>query len=215
MSIRVLIADDHRMFRQALRDYLSAESDIEIVGESGTCKETLQEAARWEPDILLLDIQLPDGNGIELCRELSRSHPLIKTIALTGNSGSLFIGEMMKAGARGYVVKTAGEDELLAAIHAVASGGNFLSRDAASSLANGFRNEGSGAEPPLSLIGRREKEVLQHLAQGKSSAEIGYALGISAGTVEVHRRNLRQKLGIHTTAELTRYAIKVGLIDSD
>jgi len=97
----------------------------------------------------------------------------------------------------------------------VASGGNFLSRDAASSLANGFRNEGSGAEPPLSLIGRREKEVLQHLAQGKSSAEIGYALGISAGTVEVHRRNLRQKLGIHTTAELTRYAIKVGLIDSN
>lgn len=211
MTIRILLADDHRMFREALRVPLGSEPDLEIVGEASTGEETLSAVAQLAPDVLVLDIALPDMNGIEVARRIAHLHPTVRVVALSGFSDRLFVEEMLKAGAHGYVVKSAGSDDLVEAIRAVSSGRHYLSPEVSSALARCLHTETPSGPPPHNVLGRREQEVLIMLAQGRRSGEIAEALGITSGTVDVHRRNIKQKLGIHTTAELTRYAIREGL----
>lgn len=214
MTIRVIVADDHRMFREALRGPLGAEADIDIIGEAGTGVDALAALDQAYPDILVLDIGLGDINGIEVARTAIRRHPALRIVALSGFAERIYVEEMLKAGASGYVVKSAGTDELISAIRAVAAGHRFLSPELTQVMISHIQADGTATAPPPSVLGKREREVLGLIAQGKRSAEIAAHLGIAVATAEVHRRNIKQKLGINTIADLTRYAIHQGMITS-
>jgi DNA-binding NarL/FixJ family response regulator len=212
MTISVMLADDHRMFREALRVPLAAEPDVEIIAEAGSGSDTLAALERISPDVLVLDIGLPDINGIEVARKAIKLHPALRIVALSGFADRIYIEEMLKAGAQGYVVKSAGADELVSAIRAVARGSSFLSPEATQVMLRNIRPGENSAPPPPSVLGKREKQVLSLLAGGKRSADIAASLGIAVATVEVHRRNIKQKLGMNCTADLTRYAVHEGLV---
>lgn len=211
MTIRLFLADDHRMFRQTLRLPLEAEPDLVVVGEASTGQEVLDGLAAAQPDILLLDISLPDIGGIEVAGRVAARFPQVRIVALSGYAEKMFVDEMLKAGALGYVVKSAGADELLFALRAVSKGHRFLSPEITHCL---LPSAGDTSSVPLAALGRREREVLGLLARGQRSSEIALALGISPATVDAHRRNIKQKLGLGSIAELTRYAIRVGLISA-
>ena len=207
MKIRIMLADDHRMFREALRIPLAAEPDIEVVAEAATGTEALALVESTKPDLLVLDIAMPGMNGIETTRRVLARLPELRIVALSGYTDRMFIDEILKAGARGYVVKSAGADELIRAIRAVFAGQFFLSPEITGEV---LRN-GNSHSPKLTVLGQREQQVLRLLTRGMRSTEIATELSISPATVKTHRRNIKQKLGINSTAELTRYAIREGL----
>lgn len=211
MTIRVLLADDHRMFRETLGLLLGMEADIQITGEAGTGTEFLELLRTAPPDVAVLDINLPDMSGIELAQYVSSNHPRVGIVALSGYSDRMFVEEMLKAGARAYVLKAAGGDDLVRAIRAVHEGQAFLSPEIAGALLPRSPTAQAEGPPPLSVLSKREQEVLALVAVGHSSEEIAQALGITAATANVHRRNLKAKLGLRSVAELTRYAIREGL----
>lgn len=206
--ITIVLADDHKMFREALKLSLSSIADIVLVGEAGSGAETLAVVAATRPDVLILDIALPDMNGIEVAKELKQSFTALGIVALSGYADRMFVEEMLKVGATAYVVKSAGADELVAAIRAVARGERYMSSDALNSLKQGVVGKDT---PPCTVLSPREQQVLRLLATGMRSTQIAQELGIAATTVEVHRRNIKEKLGLHSVVELTRYAIREGL----
>lgn len=210
MTIRIMLADDHRMFREAIRGPIEAVPEFSIVAEAGTGRQTLEGAEAYIPDVLLLDIALPDMSGVEVARQVTAWDLGVHIVALSGYSDRMFVEEMLKAGAQAYVLKSSGSEELLAAIRAVMAGQTFLSPEVTSGLLR-YTRSGDSTPPPLTVLGKREQEVLRLLAGGMRSHDIGVELGISTATVDVHRRNIKQKLGLRTTAELTRYAIREGL----
>jgi len=212
MSIRVALADDHRMFREALASALALESDIRIVGEAESGRTAIEMAEKLRPEILVLDIAMPDMNGIEVAQQMRRRCPDVKVIALSGYVDKRFVQEMLKAGASGYVAKAAAGADLVRAIRAVAQGQNYLSPEITGAVLRDYRVSSSRETPPLSLLGRRERQVLALIAEGERSPKIAARLGISPATVEAHRRNIMRKLGIHNIAALTRYAIREGLV---
>lgn len=212
MKTRLMLVDDHRMFREALRLPLAAEADMEIVAEAGSGAEALAVAAACRPDVVVLDVALPDMSGIEVAGRLLAAEPQLRLVALSGYADRLFVAEMLKAGVRAYVVKSAGADELVRAIRAAVEGHVFLSPEVTGvALGQGNRSSEDVA-PPVSVLGPREREVLRLLAGGMRSVAIADALGISPATVDVHRRNIKRKLGLDTVAALTRYAIREGLV---
>lgn len=211
MTIKIALVDDHRMFREVLRVALAAEPDIEVVAEAGSGSEALALVERVELDVLVLDIALPDMSGVEVARQICQRHLTLPVVALSGYADRMFIDEMLKVGALGYVIKSAGAAELLTAIRAVAGGQHFLSAAASDSMLRGLLAERPGAPPPVSILGKREQQVLALIAAGRRSADIAEELGITTGTVSVHRNNLKKKLGLASTAELTRYAVREGL----
>jgi len=211
MNIRVMLADDHRMFREALCIPLAAEPDMEVVAEASTGAEALAGVAEHRPDVILLDIALPDIKGIEVARRIVKRFPEVRIVALSGYSDRLFVEEMLKAGAQAYVLKSSGADELISAIRAVMGGHNFLSPELTSVMMGRAQRDKNAPLPPITSLGKREREVLCLLADGRRSAEIATELGIATATVDVHRRNIKRKLNLFSTAELTRYAIREGL----
>lgn len=214
MTIRILLADDHHMVREALRDRLNLEPDFAVVAEASTGGEALHIMKRDHPDVAVLDIALPEMSGIEVARHISTRYPGIGIVALSGYTDRVFVEEMFKAGALGYVVKSADTMELFAAIRAVARGKRFLCSDLTGLLLSNTSIQGTEATPPATVLTPREREVLRLLAKGKRATEIATDLGIAIATVEVHRRNIKDKVGVRTTAELTRYAIREGLAAS-
>jgi len=212
MSIRIALADDHRMFREALASTLALAPDIRIVGEAGSGRAAIEMAEKLRPEILVLDIAMPDMNGIEVAQRLRASCPEVKVIALSGHVDKRFVQEMLKAGASGYVAKAAAGADLVRAIRAVAKGQEYLSSEVTAAVLRDYRVSSSGETPPSSLLGRRERQVLALIAEGERSPKIAARLGISPATVEAHRRNIMRKLGIHSVAALTRYAIREGLV---
>lgn len=208
MATRIILVDDHDMLREALREKLEREADIDVIGEAGDGPAALRLVADTAPDIVVLDIGLPDMNGVEIAARLSAEHAAVKVIALSMYSDKRFVLEMLKAGAQGYVTKTSAGAELLNAIRTVAAGKRYLGAEAAAALADGVQEEAAGNSVRL---GRREREVLGLLAEGLRTSEIADRLFISTGTVEVHRRNIMRKLDLHTVAELTKYAIREGI----
>ena len=210
MTIRLLLVDDHRMFREALAAPLNAEPDMEVIGEASSGDEALNVIGTLCPDVAIIDIGMRDMTGIELVRKLSKLWPSVRCVALSGHCEKLYVEEMLKSGAHGYVVKASGSAELIAAIRAVTSGHTFLSPEVTKLFTRCSRHEEH--TPPPSVLSRREVELLCLLSSGKRSAEIAEKMGITIATVEVHRRNIRQKLNINTVAELTAYAIREGLI---
>jgi two-component system NarL family response regulator len=208
MSIRVALADDHRMFREALVGTLATEPDIEIVGQADSGRAGIELAQTAHPDVLVLDIAMPDMNGIEAAQRLRVCCPEVKVLALSGYADKRFVQEMLRAGASGYVVKTAAGAELVHAIRAVAKAQHYLSPEITGAILGEYRN----ASPPASVLGRRERQVLALIAEGQRSSAIAARLKISVATVDGHRRNIKRKLGLHTVADLTRYAVREGLV---
>lgn len=213
-AVRIMLVDDHPLIREAIGHLVAGAPDFELVGEVASGKECLERIADLRPDILVLDIAMPDMNGEQVCRELRRRYPELKIIALSGYNDPQFVRAMTKAGAKGYVVKSASGRELIHALRAVASGKNYLSPEVTGAVMSLWEN--SAPSPGLSRpepLGRREREVLRHIAEGHRSAKIATQMGIAVATVEAHRRNILRKLQLHSAADLTRYALRHGMID--
>ena len=214
MTIRLLLVDDHAVVRSGLRMLLATEGDVEIIGEAGTAAEALAAAMDLMPDVILMDIGLPDKSGIDATSEIKARFPDIAIVALTIHEDEEYFFKMLEAGASGYVPKRAAPDELLTAIRAAANGEVYLYPTMAKLLVRDYlvsepadREQTNGKE-----LTEREQEVLTHLAEGESNDEIAKALVISPKTVARHRENIMRKLNLHSRAELVRYAIRKGII---
>lgn len=211
MTIRVALADDHRMLLDALIAVLAHEPDLQVAGVAADGPATLKLVQEIEPDVLVLDISMPGMNGVDVARQLHKEHPKVKILALSAYLDKRFVQEMLKAGAMGYVTKTAALTDLPRAIRAVAEGQNFLSSEITAAVVSEIAPQGTSATPPLSALSPREREVLRLVADGVRTAEIARRLGITEATIEVHRRNVMHKLELRTVAQLTRYAVREGL----
>lgn len=211
MAIRVLLADDHAILRRGLRALLNAEPDIQVVGEAGDGRETVSLAEEVRADVVVMDITMPQLNGIEAARQLQGK---CAVIVLSMHSDEGYVLRALKAGARGYLLKDAVESDLIQAIRAVHKGKAFFSPEISRMLVEdfvlGMRQQGK--EDRYELLTTREREVLQLLAEGKTVKEIAQVLELSAYTVETHKGNLMQKLGLHNVAEVILYAVRKGII---
>lgn len=203
-EIRVLLVDDHQLVRDGLHSRLGETPGIRVVGEAGTGAEALRLAAALQPDLVLLDIGLPDMSGLDVAARLTDVAAGTRTLMLSMYDNREYVLSAIRAGAAGYVLKDASSKEIIAAIRAVAAGGSYYSAPLTVALASG------GSEPPL--LTEREREVLILVAQGNSNKRIAQQLDVSVRTVETHRLNLRKKLGIETPAGLIRYALQQGWI---
>jgi len=214
MKIRLLLVDDHQVVRSGLRMLLASESDVEIVGEAGTAREALEAVRLLKPTVVLMDIGLPDLSGIDATREIKRTYPEVAVVALTIHEDEEYFFKMLEAGAGGYVPKRAAPEELLTAIRAAAAGEVYLYPSMAKLLVKDYLSQDRSNDTASTLDGLtdREQEVLRYLADGTANEEIAAALVISIKTVARHRENIMQKLGLHSRAELVRYAIRKGII---
>lgn len=214
MTIRLLLVDDHAVVRSGLRMLLASEGDVEIVGEAGSGSEAVSAAGSERPDVILMDIGLPDMSGIEAARAVKSKYPEIAVVALTIHEDEEYFFKMLEAGASGYVPKRAAPEELLTAIRTAASGEVYLYPSLAKLLVKDYLSQEREIEnkPALDGLTEREQEVLTRLADGATNDEIASALVISPKTVERHRENIMRKLNLHSRAELVRYAIRKGII---
>jgi two-component system response regulator NreC len=214
MTIRLLLVDDHAVVRSGLRMLLENEPDVEIVGEAGTAREALDSLGRLQPDVILMDIGLPDLSGIDAARQVKALRPETAIVALTIHEDEEYFFKMLEAGASGYVPKRAAPDELLTAIRAAATGEVYLYPSLAKLLVKDYLSQEPTIREEHALDGltQREQEVLGHLADGASNAEIAETLGISPKTVARHRENIMRKLNLHSRTDLVKYAIRKGII---
>jgi DNA-binding NarL/FixJ family response regulator len=213
MSTRILIADDHRIMREGLRALLGDHASITVVGEAEDGRKAVELAARLRPDIVIMDLTMPGLNGIEATRQIVAANPQIRVVALSIHADRRFVQQMFEAGASGYLLKEGAFEELARAIQTVAEGRAFVSPGIAGILIEDLvRHTASRGTPGGSpALSGREKEVLQLLAEGKSTKEIAAILRVGAKTVETHRRQIMLKLQLDSVAELTKYAIREGL----
>ena len=212
MSIRILLADDHKITRQGLRSLLDKQSDMEVVAEAEEGRTAVRLVRELLPDVVIMDVSMPDLNGMEAARQITREFDDVRIVALSMHSDSLFVTEMLKSGALGYLLKDCAFEELALAIRAVVAGKTYLSPSISGVVVDNYLHRLSKADfSTLEVLTSREREVLQLLAEGKSTKQIALKLHISVKTVETHRRQIMNKLDIHTVAELTKYAIRKGL----
>ncbi|AYH44593.1 response regulator transcription factor [Azoarcus sp. DN11] len=209
-KVHIALADDHRMFLHALRALLEKEPGIDVVGVAGTGEELLAIAADQPVDIACVDIGMPAMNGIETTRRLLALRPHIKVIGVSAFSDRQFVLDLLNAGARGFVTKAEAGEELLRAIHTVQLGKTYLCPDVAATVTNALLDN-VPRDTATPRITARERQVLQLIAEGHTSARIAERLHLAASTVEVHRRNIMRKLDLHSVAELTKYAIRNGI----
>ncbi len=212
MSTRVLIVDDHAVVRSGLKLVLEAEDGIEPVGEAGTARDAVFEARSTKPDVILLDVVMPDQSGLEIIPTLLQEHPEVRILVLSMQDDPQYVREAFAAGARGYVLKEAADNEVVAAVREVASGGRYVHPELGARLVAAESEERRRAEEdPLS---ERESEVLRLLALGHTNQEIAKQLFISVRTAETHRAHIMQKLRLSSRAELVRYALERGLMEN-
>ena len=213
MAIRLLLVDDHAVVRTGLRMLLENEEDFEIVGEAGTGREALSLIEQLHPELILMDIGLPDMTGIEVTRQVKQKWPDVAVVALKIHEDEEYFFQMLQAGANGYVPKRAAPEELLTALRTAADGGVYLYPSLAKLLVRDYLSGEREAVPgALDGLTEREQEVLAHLAEGASNQEIAETLNISPKTVARHRENIMRKLNLHSRAELVKYAIRKGII---
>jgi two-component system response regulator NreC len=211
--IRLMLADDHEILRAGLRMLLGTQPDMEVVAEASSGAEAIELAQIHRPDVILMDIAMPDMNGMEATRQLKMHCPFVAVLALTIHEEADYFFQMLDAGASGYVPKRAAPEDLLQAIRTVHRGEVFLHSSVATVLVRDYlQRDGGAADADLSSLSEREREVLILIAEGFTNKQIGEALGISPKTVARHRDNITGKLNLSSRAELTRYAIKAGLI---
>lgn len=216
MKTRVLLVDDHTMMRQGLKALLSECHDIEMVGECADGREALDLVRTLSPDVVVMDIGMPELNGVEATRRIRTEFPRVKVVALSTHTDKRYVHNMLEAGACGYVLKIAAHAELVLSVRAAAVGKTYLSPEIAGSVVErSTTTHTAGEVSAYSTLGSREREVLQLVAEGKTSAQTAKEMHISIKTVETHRRNIVIKLGLHGTAELTKYAVREGLTSLD
>lgn len=216
-KIRVLLVEDHTIVRKGLRSLLGAEAGIEVTGEAKDGREAVEEVQRLRPDVVLMDIAMPALNGLEATRLIKERFPEVKVVALTMHANEEYIFQILGAGASGYVVKQAAPTELVWAIQAAYWGGSFLSPSISKRVIAEYIRQAqlTGERDGYDRLTSREREVLQLIAEGHSNREIAGLLHVSVKTVEAHRAHLMEKLDIHSTAQLTRYAICRGVINPE
>jgi two-component system NarL family response regulator len=212
MTIRILLVDDHQMMREGLRSILETGTDVEIVGEASSGREALALSLTLEPDVVVMDVGMKDLNGIDATRQIRSDHPGVRVIALSSHSDSRYVSAMLEAGACGYLLKANAYSDLHEALQAARQGKSYLCAEVTQGVVNAsLHGSREGAEPPV--LSEREREVLQLLAEGLSSPQIGKRLFITTSTVETHRRSIMRKLDIHSVADLTKWAIREGLTE--
>ncbi len=208
--IRILLVDDHAVVRQGFRMILGAQPDMEIVGEAGNGREAISQAAELQPDVVVMDVAMPELNGIEATRRIAESSPRVRVLALSMHKDSVYVREILRAGAKGYLLKESIDVDLLTAVRAVAKGDGYLSPAVSDAVLTDYRKH---VTDPLDLLSSREREVLQLIAEGKTNKEIAGALNLSVYTVDAHRGRIMDKLNLHSAGELVRFAVRKGLID--
>lgn len=214
MRIKVLLADDHEIVRGGLRSLLEQDGDMEVVADVGDGQRAIELSRELHPDVVVMDISMPGLNGTIATKRLVSESQDVKVLALSAHTDRRFVSDMLKAGATGYLPKSCAPEELVNAIREVHAGGIYLSPKIAGVVVEGFvQAEPSGDQIAGAPLSGREREVLQQIAEGRSSKEIGTAFHISTRTVDTHRQRLMDKLGIHTIAELTKFAIREGLTE--
>jgi DNA-binding NarL/FixJ family response regulator len=212
MGIRVLLVDDHKIVREGLNSLLSRESSIQVVGEADNGRNSILMTRELKPDVVIMDISMPDMNGIEATQRIRNEMPACKVLALSMHADRRFVIELLKAGANGYMMKDCAADDLVAGIHTVSNGDTYLSPKISNLLVDDYMKRLQ--DVPLSAaagLSTREREVLQLIAEGNNTKEIAFSLCISIKTVESHRTLLMKKLKVHSIAELTKLAIREGL----
>jgi len=209
MPIRIVLADDHVLVRQSLKSLLEREG-FEVVGEASDGQEVLRQVKSLQPDIAVMDISMPTLNGLNAAREMTRTSPKTKTILLTQHDENQYVCEALESGVKGYVLKSQVASDLLLAIRQVLCGQVYLSPGVSRAVMEAYHSKSEKSKNPLTL---RERQVLQLIAEGKSTKDVASLLGISVKTAESHRTRLMHKLDIHETASLVRYAVRQGIIE--
>ena len=212
MSVRVLLGDDHQIVREGLRMILEREPGVQVIGEAGDGRAVLDLTQKTAPDVVVMDIAMPSMNGVEATRRIRSEMSGVHVVALSAYADKRYVLAMLEAGAQGFVIKAGAAEELLDAIRAVVRGESYLSPRVAGFVVQAcvgrlFPEDDSA----YAILGAREREVVQLLAEGKTSKEIGARLHVSVKTVEAHRRNIMRKLDLHSVADLTKYAVREGL----
>lgn len=214
--IRVLLVDDHAIVREGIRAILESQPDLAVIGEAATGREALAQIDSQRPDVVLMDLTMPDLNGIDATIAIKRAHPEIQVLVLTMHDSDEHFFRLLQAGASGYLLKGGGKNDLLAALRAVASGGVFLHPNLARRLVGDYlRRVEMGQELSHDRLTEREEEVLRLITNGLTGREVAEALVLSPNTVERHRANIMAKLGLHSRADLIKYAIRRGIVELD
>lgn len=208
--IKILLADDHTIVRQGLKLILSSQPDFQVVGEAANGREVVELAEKLHPDIVLLDVAMPELNGIEATRRMMEANGRLRILVLSMHKESVYVREILKAGARGYLLKDVIDTELLNAVRSVARGDGYISPAVSGALLSDYRQN---TTDPADLLTNREREVLLLIAEGKTNKEVATKLNLSVYTVDSHRGKIMEKLNLHSTGELVRFAIKNGLAD--
>lgn len=207
---RILLADDHKLVRQGFRLILVSQDDLEVVGETGNGREAVELAAALKPDVVVMDVTMPELNGIEATRRIREICPHTRVLALSVHRDSVYVREIIRAGAEGYLLKESADTDLLAAVRAVSEGKSYLSPDVSGALLKDYRKHVTN---PVDLLTSREREILQLVAEGKTNKDIAGGLNLSVYTVDGHRTRIMEKLNLHSVGELVRFAIRNGLVE--
>ncbi len=217
MEITILLADDHEIVRDGFRGLLSRRADMHVVAEASNGREAVEQVAEHQPDVAIMDVSMPELNGVEATRQIVRDHPQTRVLGLSMHPASRIVKEMLRAGATGYIVKTCHAEELVEAVRAVSEGKTYLSPEIAGTVVNDLLKETAGEQAPRedTPLSERERQVLQLLAEGKTTKEMAAVLHVTPKTVETHRYSLMKKLDIHSVAGLTKYAVREGLTPLD
>ena len=205
---RLLILDDHPMMREGLAQLINNENDLTVCGEAGTGLEAIDLVAKQKPDLVLADISLPDKSGLEVIKELRSFHPDTAVLVISMHDESLYAERVLRAGARGYIMKQEGGKKLMEAIRKVLGGQIYVSEKMSSTLLESLSGQTGKSKSPIEQLSDREFEVLQLLGQGKGTSEIATQLHLSVKTVDAHRANIKRKLNLQTASELMRYAVR-------
>jgi DNA-binding NarL/FixJ family response regulator len=213
-KIRALLADDHQLMRSGIRLMLEREPDITVVGEADDGRKAVELAKSLKPDVVIMDIGMPNLNGIEAARQMTQENPALAVMILSMHPDETYVLRALKAGARGYLLKDSAEADLIKAVHVVAGGKSFFSPTVSKVLLDDYvrKLNRSGIDDPYDLLTPREREVLQLIAEGKSNKDIANLLNLSVYTVESHRSNLMEKLNLRSLPELILYAVRKGII---
>ncbi len=212
---KILLVDDHTLFREGIRALLSTEADIQVVGEAADGQQAIELAEKLSPDIIVMDLVMPGVNGMQAAQQLHDKHPNIRILILSMYDDDEYICQILKAGASGYVLKRAASDDLLRAIREVSNGGSALHPTVAAKLLKDYVRKARSTEQrdPGSVLTARESEILKLVAEGRTNQQIADILGLGRKTIDTHRTNIMRKLDLHDVTALVKYALKRGIIN--
>jgi DNA-binding NarL/FixJ family response regulator len=215
-SLRLVVADDHPLMRRGICDLLEAEPGWEVVAKASNGREAIDAVSKSKPDVLVIDLAMPELNGLTATREILRLFPKLGVVLLTMHNTDQSVREVLESGARGYVLKSDAEQDLVAAVKAVAAGKPFFTANITEIVLKGYLNRTATSEPAKALSGltTREREVVQLLVEGKGNKDVALAMRLSVKTVEAHRSNINRKLAIRSTSDLVRYAVRNGIVSA-